>query len=244
MQRIIHLFNYFYIVLILLWEPLHYTIITFDNKGRIVVFLSIFVFLLNLISSTKFKRLAFSKPIIFWGGWIIYSSINLIVIGYYGYLPFLFHVFLRLFTPFIVMLIVSLEWQYAPKKVLYLLLVTFTIYGAFTLLLINSSSEFVGEQNVGALGNMGPLNTMFIIFYSGLLFAHKWLKQRNLFFYIIFAFFVIFLIATRKAFGAGLIMLAFIFLSQFNLSSKKIAQVVVLSLLTFWGVNFGLNNII
>ena len=40
MRSLIYFLNYFYVVLVLLWEPLHETIITFDSKGRTVVFLS------------------------------------------------------------------------------------------------------------------------------------------------------------------------------------------------------------
>ncbi|MEL4457164.1 O-antigen ligase family protein [Lutimonas vermicola] len=213
-----------------------------DSKGRLVVYLTIFVFLLNFITNSRFQRFSLSKPIIFWGVWIIYSAINLIITGYNGDLPFLWYLVLRLFTPFTVMLIVSVELYYAPKKILYVLLSTFIIYGLFILILVDNYSGFSGEQNVGAFGNMGPLNIMFIIFYSGLLFAHKWLKQQNLFFCILFAFLIIVLSATRKAFGAAVIMLTFIILSQIKLSPKKLVQVAVLSLITIWSINFALNN--
>ena len=242
MRNLTYFLNYIYIILVLLWEPLHDTILTFDSKGRIIVFLTIAVFLLNFISSLRFQRTLFSKPIIFWGIWVIYACVNLKIKGYHGDLSFLFYLILNIFKPFVIMLIVSLEWHYKPKKILYTLLCVFIIYGAFTLILVDSYTGFTGGQNVGALGNMGPLNTIFIIFYSGLLFAHKWLKQRTLFFCIVFAFFIVLLIATRKAFGAGVIMLLFIVLSQIKLSPKKLLLVAVLSLITISSIKFALNN--
>lgn len=242
MRSLIYFLNYFYVVLVLLWEPLHETIITFDSKGRTVVFLSIFLFLLNLISNKRFKRLLLSKPIVFWGIWIIYSSINLFIKGYDRDLPFLFYIILHLFAPFLIMLIVALEWHYKPKKIIFLLLFTFVSYGLFTLLLIDTYAGLTAEQNVGKLGNMGPLNTMFVIFYASLLFAHKWLKKQSLLLYIAFTFLIILLIATRKAFGAALIMLIFLILSQVKLSPKSLALTIVLSLITIGSVNLALNN--
>lgn len=242
MRSLIFFLNCFYIVLVLLWEPLHNTIITFDSKGRTVVFLSIILFLLNLISNKRFKRLLLSKPIVFWGIWIIYSSINLSIQGYDHELPFLFYIIINLFAPFLIMLIVAFEWHYQPKKIIFMLLFTFVSYGLFTLLLIDEFAGLTAEQNVGKLGNMGPLNTMFVIFYASLLFAHKWLKKQTLLLSIAFTFLIIVLIATRKAFGAALIMLIFLILSQVKLSFKSLALTIVLSLITIGSVNLALNN--
>ena len=242
MRNLTYLLNYFYIVFVLLWEPIHATIFTLDSKGRIVVYLTIFIFLLNFISNRRFQRFSLSKPMIFWGIWLIYSSINLKITGYHGDLPFLFYLILHLFTPFVMMLIVSVEWHYDPKKILYVLLGVFMIYGLSLIILIDNYTGFTGEQNVGTFGNMGPLNILFVIFYSGLLFAKKWIKKQHLYLFIFFAFLIIVLSATRKAFGAAVIMLAFIILSQIKLSPKKLVQVAVLSIITIWGGNFALNN--
>ena len=140
------------------------------------------------------------------------------------------------------MLIVAFEWHYQPKKIIFMLLFTFVSYGLFTLLLIDEFAGLTAEQNVGKLGNMGPLNTMFVIFYASLLFAHKWLKKQTLLLSIAFTFLIIVLIATRKAFGAALIMLIFLILSQVKLSFKSLALTIVLSLITIGSVNLALNN--
>ena len=101
MRNLIYALNYFYILLVILWEPLNKTIILFDSKGRIIVFLTIVVFLLNFITNRRFQRLFFSKPIIFWGIWVIYSCINLKITGYQGELPFFFNITLNILVPFL-----------------------------------------------------------------------------------------------------------------------------------------------
>lgn len=247
MRFFISLLNYFFITYALLRLPL--TIETeFDGKGRIVILLSILVFLLNLITNPQFKRLLISKPIIIWGIWVTYSAINLFFKGYHeqGYIEqsFSFYVIQDLFIPFLIMLIAALELQYASKKFLLLLLVTFTIYGVFTLYLRDSAAGFGIERNMGELGNSGALNTMFIILFSGLLLAHKSLKLFNVIALLVFAFSVIILVATRKAFAAGIIMTAFLVLSQIDLTPKKIALVTIFSLSIVLGANFVLKNTI
>lgn len=242
MSNLTYLLNYFYIVFVILWGPINKTIFPYDAAGRIIFFLTIFIFLLNLITNSRFQRFSFSKPIIFWGVWIIFSSVNLLITGYDEEKPFLYYVILDLFSPFLVMLIVSVEFQYAAKKILFVLLATFITYGLFQIILLDNYSGFSGVQNVGSFGNVGILNIVFIIFYSGMLFAHKWLKGQFLIYCILFAFSIIVLSATRKAFGASVIMLMFIILSQIKLSPKNLMQVTVLSFIAIWGVNFALDN--
>ena len=242
MRNLTHFLNYTYIIFVLLWDPLHNTILTFDSKERSIVFLSIAVFLINFISSRKFQQFLFSKPVSFWGIWVIYSCINLKISGYHEELPFSYYVILEFFSPFLVMLIVCLEFYYNHKKLLHTLLAVFCVYGLFTLFLSDIFGGFTGEQNLGSLGNMGPLNTMFIVFYSGLLFANKWIKRRSLIYYIFFACSVILLMATRKAFGASLIMIIFTIISQYNLSMKNFGKLIAFSLIIIYSINLVLDN--
>lgn len=247
MRFYISLLNYFFISFILLRLPIA-VITEFDGRGRIPFLLSILVFLLNLIINPEFRRLLISKPIIIWGIWVVYSAINLLFKGYHEPAnieqPYSFYVILELFTPFLIMLIAALEWLYASKKFLFLLLITFTIYGVFTLYLRDSTAGFGLGRNMGELGNSGALNTMFIILFSGLLLTHKSLKLSNVIALVAFAFSVIILLATRKAFAACIIMTAFLVLSQIELAPKKIALVTILSLSIVLGANFVLKNTI
>ena len=205
MRNLTHFLNYTYVIFVVLWDPLHNTIITLDSKQLGITILTIVVFLINFITSQKFKQFLFSKPIIFWGIWVIFSCINLKISGYNGELPYSSYIILELFSPFLTMLIVCLELFYNHKKILHTLFAVFCIYGLFTSFLSTGLGSSTEEQNLGVLGNLGALNTIFIIFYATLLNTHKWLKTRSLIFYIAISSSLVIMLATRKAFGAALI---------------------------------------
>ena len=242
MPKLTHFLNYSYLMLAILWLPLSQTIITVDGKGRMIVFLTIFLIILNFISNRRFQLLLFSKPIIFWGIWVIYSCINLINKGYQGEESIFFFVTLNLIVPFLVMLIVSLEWSYSNIKILKFLLFTFFIYGLIILFFFDTSLTITGDRNSNIIGNVGSLNTMFVVFYSSLLYVYKKLTLKKVLFYVLFALLIILLIATRKAFGAVLIMMVFAIISQFNISVKNIIRFVFFSLFIFFSTSLILNN--
>ena len=242
MRNLTHFLNYTYVIFVLLWDPLHITIITLDAKQLGITILTIVVFLINFITSQKFKQFLFSKPIIFWGIWVIFSCINLKISGYDGELPYSAYIILELFSPFLTMLIVCLELFYNHKKILHTLFAVFCIYGLFTSFLSTGLESSTEEQNLGALGNLGALNTIFIIFYGSLLNTHKWLKTRSLFFYIAISSSLVIMLATRKAFGAALIMIIFAVLSQINISIKNFGKLIVLSLVIIYSINLVLSN--
>ena len=242
MRNLTHFLNYTYVIFVVLWDPLHNTIITLDSKQLGITILTIVVFLINFITSQKFKQFLFSKPIIFWGIWVIFSCINLKISGYNGELPYSSYIILELFSPFLTMLIVCLELFYNHKKILHTLFAVFCIYGLFTSFLSTGLGSSTEEQNLGVLGNLGALNTIFIIFYATLLNTHKWLKTRSLIFYIAISSSLVIMLATRKAFGAALIMIIFAFLSQINISIKNFGKLIVLSLVIIYSVNLVLSN--
>lgn len=220
--------NYFFIFISINWGPLQNSILTFDAKARTLFVLSIIVFVVNYFNSDKFRTIVRSKPAVFWGVWILYSIVNLVFKGYHGELPLVFFCVLHLFLPFVVMLVSCSEWIEDSKIMTKALTLIFLIYGIFTVTMIK---DFAGlhsadhTQFIGGMGNAGALNTMFLIFFSGILLVNKWAKPHIVILLIIFAVFVILAVATRKAFGAALIMIFFIILSQIRMSPKKILLV-------------------
>ena len=74
--------NYFYIFLSIVWIPLQKSIFVIDGAGRSLIFFTIIISLLNF-SNKKSRKLIYSKPIIFWGIWVIYSICNLYIKGYH-----------------------------------------------------------------------------------------------------------------------------------------------------------------
>jgi O-antigen ligase len=92
------------------------------------------------------------------------------------------------------------------------------------------------------MGNAGPLNTIYIFFFAALLFVHKKIKWITLIPLMVFAFAVIAMSATRKAFGAAVIITLTFIISQIQFSAKNIILVLVLSAAFYFGGNYAIEN--
>ena len=235
--------NYIYLALAILWEPIQRGFLHIDGKGRIMFLLTILVFLANIVLNKRFlKKQVFSKPAVFWGLWIIFSVINLQFNGYYGSLSFNYYFVLILFKPFVVMTIAARETQRNPEKVFKLFAIVFTVFALLSVTVLGGVLETHEDRFTGELGNTGPLNTIYVIFFAALLFVHKKIKWRTLIPLMIFAFAVISMAATRKAFGAAVIIALTFVLSQIKFSAKNIILVLVLSAGFYLGGNYALEN--
>lgn len=242
MKRYIQLINYFYLALIILWEPLQRGFLHVDGKGRIVFFLTIGVFLFNVFSDKNFfKKEILSKPAVFWGVWVVYSAINQQITGYYGELSFGYYIVNSLFTPYVVMVISIKETIRNPIKTVKLFTVVFTIYALLAITVLGGSGNPNG-RNIGELGNLGPLNTIYIVFFAGLLYVHKRIKLKLLVPLMIFAFAVITMAATRKAFGAAAIIATSLILSHVKLSTKNILATLLFTSIFYVGYNYLMEN--
>ncbi len=235
--------NYFYLALAILWEPLQLAFLNIDAKARIIFVLTLTVMLINLLYDRKFLKLINSKPIIFWGLWVLYSIVNLQIQGYYGELSFLFYIVLQLWRPFLVMCIAAKETQRNARKLFQVLTVSFLIYGILSVTVLGGTGA-QEERLIGELGNNGPLTVMFLIFFASLLYVNKWLNRKKLVPLLAFAFFVVAISGTRKAFGAALIMTGFLIFSQFSLRTKKILLVAVLGISLYFGYAYAMGNTI
>lgn len=235
--------NYIYLALAILWEPIQRGFLHIDGKGRIMFMLTLLIFLVNILLDKRFlKKKVFSKPAIFWGLWIIYSVINLQFNGYYGRLSFIYFFVLILFNPFVVMTIAAKETQRNPEKVIKLFTIVFTVFALLSVTVLGGVHEIHEDRLIGELGNTGPLNTIYVIFFSALLIVHKKIKWRTLVPLMVFAFAVISMAATRKAFGAAVIITLTFVLSQIKFSAKNIILVLILSAGFYFGANYALEN--
>lgn len=243
MKLSLQVFNYLYLALAILWEPIQRGFLNIDGKGRIMFILTILIFFLNIILDKRFlKKEMFSKPAIFWGLWILFSAINLQFQGYYGQLSFSFYFIHQLFKPFLVMIIASKETSRDPDKVFKLFMIVFAVFAILSITILGGRSESHENRFTGELGNSGPLNTIYIIFFASLLFVHKKIKWRTLVPLMVFAFAVISMAATRKAFGAAVIIALTFVLSQIKLSAKNIIFALILSAGFYFGGNYALEN--
>src|SRR5690606_3925548 len=145
--------NYFYLALVILWQPLQIAFIQVDGAGRIPFFFAVLVFIINYINDPGFKNRILSKPMMFWGIWVVYSAINLLMQGYHGEIPFLFFCVHSLFVPFLVMLITSKETIRNKKQVLQLLSIVFIIYAFFSVTVLGAQTGTDSDRGLGALWN-------------------------------------------------------------------------------------------
>ncbi len=246
MKLSLKLLNYFYLSFAILWEPIQIGFLNIDGKGRIMFMLTLLIFLVNMVLDKRFlKNELISKPAVFWGLWVLYSAINLQIQGYHGYhddLPFSFFFVLHLFRPFLVMTIVAKETRRNPVNVFKLFTIVFTVFAILSVTILGAESERFEGRFTSKLGNAGPLNAIYIIFFASLLFVCKKLKWRTLVPLMIFAFAVISMAATRKAFGTAVIIAFTFVLSQIKFSAKNIILALILSAGFYIGGNYALKN--
>lgn len=239
-------FNYFYIALVLLWAPLQGTIMSFDAKGRILFALTIIAFFVNY-NKQVFKKIIFSKPIIFWIIWVIYSATNMMSKGFHNeYLSPSFYIITKLVMPLVIMSVCAYEYKKDKNKLIKALLYIFCIYSiiGFFFMAVNSLHTGDGAAGEATLGNKLALNTLFIIFYAGLLYKWGELSAVKFIGFVAFAFAVIIASATRKALGAATILLIFVVLSNMRFTVKSYVSVLFLALTLYVGTNYIMKNTI
>lgn len=234
-------FNYFFIAIVLLWAPLQGTIISFDSKGRILFALTIIAFIVNY-NKQVFKKMLFSKPIILWIIWVIYSAINMMSKGFHNeYLSPSFYIITKLFMPLVIMSVCAYEYNKNNYKLTKTLLYIFCIYSiiGFFFMTINRSHT---SDGAATLGNLLALNNLFIIFYAGLLYKWGELSSVKFIGFVVFVFVVIIASATRKALGAATILLLFVVLSNMRFTAKSFISVLLLALTLYVGTNYIMKN--
>tara|TARA_B110000858_G_C17804449_1_gene477123 strand:+ start:2888 stop:4096 length:1209 start_codon:yes stop_codon:yes gene_type:complete len=242
MKTFISRLNYFYIAFTLFWVPLQQTVLAIDGLGRIPIVITIFVFVINYLLDKNFKFLIISNPFLFWGIWIIYSIINLFLKGYLGEIPLFYFFGLKLLIPFVVMLITAKEAMRSPAKVTKYLLYMFLLYALFYFFMLTGDMNFskTGHRSFNLIGNIGTLTVIYVMFFASILYITKKLSLTKLIMMIIFTLLIVVLTATRKAFGASLIMIVMLIFSQFKLKPKNVFIICLLGI----GLNFAVDVIL
>ncbi|MFW5886656.1 MAG: O-antigen ligase family protein [Bacteroidota bacterium] len=243
MKLSLQVINYIYLTLAILWGPIQRGFLHIDGKGRIMFVLTILVFLLNILHDRTFiKKQVLSKPAVFWGLWVIFSIINQQINGYHEEISFPFYVIHQLFTPFLIMVLAAKETMRNPQKTAQLFTIVFTIFALLSVTILGGESERFEERYTGELGNIGPLNTMYIVFFGGLLFAQNKIKLKWLIPLLVFAFTAIAMAATRKAFGAAIVMTLTLILSQLKYSARNLILSIALAIGFYAGINYAIEN--
>lgn len=241
--NILKALNLFYIGLVILWEPIQKGILSFDGAGRTIVFMTLIVLVFNLIFDRAFlKKYVLISPIYIWVLWVVYSTFNLIIEGYNDELSFFMFVMHQLLTPLVVMILTTKETCRDKITVLKYLAIIFVIYAASSVTFLGADGELQDGRALGDLGNLGPLNSLYIVFFASMLFVHKKIGIAAFIILLLISFYVVIPSETRKAFTAAVIILTFFWLSQFRLTLWRMMASLVGIGIIWSGVNFALNS--
>lgn len=236
--------NYIFIIYSLLRLPLHMTMFSFDGKGRILLFLTIATFIFNL-NSKRYRNIVFSSPAIFWLLWVIYSIVNLHFQGFhvvgmtYGY-----YAILRLFSPFVILTLTAYEYSKNRDVLTKYLLYAFIVYSIIGFFFMDNFyvARQEGRDADANLGNLLALNAVFIVFFAGLRYDLGKISQKTMYLLIVFAVLVITISATRKAFGAVIIIYLMIAISRLRLSVNNIIKLIFIIGLIYVGIDYVLEH--
>lgn len=217
-------FNYFYIALVLLWEPLQGTILTVDGKGRTLFFMTLLSLVINF-SDKHFRKLFLSKPIAIWGIWCVYAAINTYACGYtLEHITYPYFVVNKLICPLAVLGASAFEFTKKSRKFLRFALWIFVVYVLIGTFLMDSTYIEGGGDIEGrsSLGNLLALNTIMILFFALMRYSYnKDIGGAGLVLLLSFAVGIIVYSSTRKALGAGAILVIAFIISQISWNVKS-----------------------
>lgn len=238
-------FNYFYIALALLWEPLQGTILTVDGKGRTLFFMTLLSLVINF-SDKHFRKLFLSKPIAIWGIWCVYAAINTYICGYtLEHITYPYFVVNKLICPLAVLGASSFEYTKNSRKFLRFTLGVFLVYVLIGTFLMDSnwvedSSQIEGRNS---LGNQLSLNAILIIFFAVMRYCHnKDIGFGKLSLFILFAIGVIVYSSTRKAFGAGTLLIIVLIVSQISWNAKSFIKFAMSIAVFYFGFSYTMEH--
>lgn len=231
--------NYLFIFLVINYRLIVSYITHVDSAGYALIFLSILVFVIN---ARSFNSLQLKKPIIFWLVWCVYVFLNYYMHPHtHASLSFV-ALYRKIFIPLIVMTVVVKEYQRNTNGLFWICFITHAVFMAAGYYFDRGILyRDLGEEN--SLGNAYAIISSFTIFYLMLL-NHA--KKVPTVIFLALAGFVVFVLAmsgTRKAFGAGVLLLAFWGWSQLNI--KKIRSWVLVGVLIvvgLWGYDYLMEN--
>lgn len=194
--------EYFYILMIIIWEPLQQFILKVDGAGYSILLLTVLL-VTKLIKQKRLYNTVFEKPLIFYCIWVVYAFINTTIKGYGFDVPII-SFFITIFVPFLLMVTISIEYYRNEANLLNIL--TSSLYLAIVIIIL-----FIGETSQGRVGgemNSNTIGTMATIL-SMLLYLKYYKKRISLlsfFILMIVPLYTVISTGSRTAFG-GIILL-------------------------------------
>ena len=156
-------FEYFYIIIIIVWVPLNRFILEADGAARSITVLTLFL-IIYLSLKKEFLKIAISKPLIIWGLWVVYAFFNTMYKGFEGELP-IYSFLTLLAVPYILMILMTYLSLKNYHELINVLIVGFYISLIIIVLFNNNSFEgdrYGGEMNSNTVGFMSVVLLMFI----------------------------------------------------------------------------------
>ncbi len=235
--------NYFYLSLLILWEPLR--MVVFHVNTDSPLYIMTFVTLIANLQDRKFNRIALSKPAVIWFVWTAFAFLNMLVHGAHldSGRPLTFYE-LGLFAPYLAMCLACRETEKDSSTFVWIMLLTFLLYtviGFFFMDVVRSDIYYANNQAF-SLGNSLPLAACFITFFALLLSTSKKLSNRLTIAIISFVVVVIVTTATRKALGAVAILLVFYMISRMRLKLTNIILFALAVVVIYQGLGYIMGN--
>ena len=207
-------FEYFYIIILIIWEPFQKFILNADGAGKSVMILT-FVFLGFSLNKKSFYQLAIKKPISIWGIWVIYAIIIALIKGYSYDLPESTF-YMLLIIPYLLMIIINLMAINDYNRLINVLIIAMYI-NVILVLLFNTGEgvdgRYGGDMNSNTIGIMSTILLMFLY----LKYIHSNTSMLFLLVLAIIPTYTLIISGSKTAFGGFLLLV----LSHFIINRTK-----------------------
>lgn len=229
-------------IAIILLHPIFFHYTNIDGQGRLPFIANIVLCCLCL---TRYSKKVFKAPYIFWWLWAIYATMNTVLTGGIAEDPLMFYVN-HVLSGAIVMTVSGFEIQRDAKKFLKFLTIVLLIYGLLGLKDFNfslgASNMDMWEHGVSDFGNRLPITLVFLSYI--VLFRSKLSAINKKSLYVILAFIIATVItaATRKAFGAIVIILVFSMMNNLLQTPGKAIKYLFILLIGYFAITLLLEN--
>ena len=233
--------NLTYLAFLIVWQPIKMLTIQVDGKGRIPFLLTLLVLFYNLYYNPGVRKMMGKKPFVIWLIWIVYAFFNMMIKGYhYDSNTPLFYFVNGLFTPYWALVLACHESLIDREKLIRVLILAFSLYcvlGFFFMGRVNSEND-----SSFTLGNLLAIGGSLLVFLICVARNEKVIENSTFITLMVLVVLMIIVLATRKAFGIVVILIAFYGLSLVSNKPQNIIFVVVLVVVAYVGFKYVMDN--
>ena len=232
-------YNLFYLFVCIVWAPVQMYYLKIDGAALTIFMLSIVALILNL--PILFGKKGSLRSPIFkcWLVLVLYSFLNSLVKGFEAPTGPMIYLRANFITPlvFLIITIITLDKdKYRCLKTILAAQILYILMGIFHFTITGRDDRLLAE----GLGNLLPLMSVSAVFVAGVLFCEDKLKRGWLFFFfiVILAMFATVASATRKAFGAIVLMVVGVLIGK---NKKLVPRTLLLTSIALVTIYIGFN---